>query len=156
LKRPPGISGEPSPQPSASHRGVTVLSVSALPDDQLHLRRLFDHTKWALFEARTCREAVAILRRQRVGVVICEEELPDGDWRDLLRQLRAIPDVPYLIVTSRLADEQMWVEVLDGGGFNVLEKPFDSTELFRVVSLAWLAWNDRGAGSSRAAAAGAD
>ncbi len=99
---------------------------------------------------------MAILRRQRVGVVICEEELPDGDWRDLLRQLRAIPDVPYLIVTSRLADEQMWVEVLDGGGFNVLEKPFDSTELFRVVSLAWLAWNDRGAGSSRAAAAGAD
>ena len=47
-------------------------------------------------------------------------------------------------MASRLADEAFWAEVLNLGAYDVLMKPFDATEVFRVVSLAWLSWkNDR-------------
>jgi DNA-binding NtrC family response regulator len=45
-----------------------------------------------------------------------------------------------LIVTDRLADERLWAEVLNLGGYDLLLKPFDPEELLRVVSSAWASW----------------
>jgi DNA-binding response OmpR family regulator len=63
-------------------------------------------------------------------VVICERSLPDGDWKDLLGK------TPRLIVTSRVADEALWAEVLNLGGYDVLAQPFDELEVRQVVALA--------------------
>ena len=63
-------------------------------------------------------------------VVICERSLPDGDWKDLLGK------TPRLIVTSRVANEALWAEVLNLGGYDVLAQPFDELEVRRVVALA--------------------
>ena len=107
------------------------------------LRDLFRHTKWALMEAGTCREALRIIRNGRVAVVLCECSLPDGDWRELIRGVESLENAPLVIVASRLADDRLWSEVLNLGGYDVLERPFDSTEMYRVVSLAWLHWKNR-------------
>jgi hypothetical protein len=42
-----------------------------------------------------------------------------------------------MIVTSRLADERLWAEVLNLGGYHLLAKPFDASEVVRVVGTAW-------------------
>jgi DNA-binding response OmpR family regulator len=70
-------------------------------------------------------------------VVICEKDLPDCTWQEILEELAALKHPPPLIVTSRLADERLWAEVLNLGGYDVLMKPFDPVEVVRVVSLAW-------------------
>jgi DNA-binding response OmpR family regulator len=44
---------------------------------------------------------------------------------------------PTLIVTSRLADDELWAEVLNLGAYDVLAQPFDPDEVYRVVFLAW-------------------
>jgi hypothetical protein len=62
--------------------------------------------------------------------VICERSLPDGEWKDLLGK------TPRLIVTSYAADESLWAEVLNLGGYDVLAQPFDEQEVRRVVALA--------------------
>ena len=49
---------------------------------------------------------------------------------------------PLLIVTARCADDQLWAEVLNLGGYDVLMKPFERTEVIRVISLAWLNWKN--------------
>jgi DNA-binding response OmpR family regulator len=43
-------------------------------------------------------------------------------------------------VTSRTADECLWAEVLNLGGYDVLAKPFNSNEFIQVVSTAWRRW----------------
>jgi hypothetical protein len=43
-------------------------------------------------------------------------------------------------VSSRLADESLWAEVLNLGGYDLLQTPFEPSELFRVLHLAWLSW----------------
>ena len=58
-------------------------------------------------------------------------------------ELRTLPDPPFLIVASRLADERLWAEALNLGAYDVLAKPFDSTEVTRIVGMAWLRWKDR-------------
>jgi len=133
---------------------VTVLAVSPIEDDHLFLSNIFSHTNWQLRTAHTWREALGLLGRQRIPILICESELLDATWRDVLSELSGLPERPVLIVASRLADESFWAEVLNPGAYDVLMKPFDPTEVFRVVSLAWLNWrNDRERTTIRPAAA---
>lgn len=123
---------------------VAVLAV--LPDisDQKILHNLFNHSKWELRVVRTLQEAQVSLLDLRIGVVICESRFTDGhDWKDLLDHTARMRNPPPLIVTDRLADDSLWAEVLNLGGYDLLMKPFDSKEVYRVVSLAWLFWKDQ-------------
>ncbi len=61
----------------------------------------------------------------------------------MLEHLSTLPDTPLLIVTSRLADDSLWAEALNLGAYDVLAKPFDATEVARVVSMAWQHWHTR-------------
>jgi len=116
---------------------VSVLLISPLADDHLSLRQIFDHWNWNLHIVSTCSEALAHTSQHESQVVICERELPDGDWKLLLNEFQSLPMPPTLIVTSRLADDRLWAEVLNLGAYDVLAQPFDSVEVKRVVFLAW-------------------
>jgi DNA-binding response OmpR family regulator len=85
----------------------------------------------------TCRDAISFTRENDTSVVICERSLPDGDWKLVLSEFDRMPLRPNLIVTSRLADDELWAEVLNLGGYDVLAQPFHSDEVYHVVSLAW-------------------
>jgi hypothetical protein len=52
--------------------------------------------------------------------------------------LGRMPCPPLLVVTSRIADDRLWSEVLNLGGYNVLAKPLNMKEVFHVVGLAWM------------------
>ena len=119
-----------------SYRGgmiTRILSVSAMEEDHAILRTM-------LKPVDNCEVDEAITYRnvyREVGdvcVVICEARLPDGGWKDILEDLSLLPDPPPLIVTSRFADEHLWAEVLNLGGYDVLLKPFDRQEVFRIVT----------------------
>lgn len=132
-------------------RTVTVLAISPMEEDHLFLANIFSHTNWQLRAAHTWREALGMLGRQRIPILVCESQLLDATWKEVLAELSRLPEPPVLIVASRLADESFWAEVLNLGAYDVLMKPFDATEVFRVVSLAWLSWkNDRERLPSRA------
>ena len=119
---------------------VSILAVSPAEEDHLLLSHVFSHSNWKFDAVRTCAEALELLQRCGVAVVICAAELSDGTWKDLLARLAGPPVPPRLIVASRLADDSLWAEVLDCGGYDVLSVPFEPPEVIRVVSLAWRQW----------------
>ncbi len=121
---------------------VTVLAISPFDEDHVILSNILSHSNWRLIIARSFHDARAWLKDYAIPVVICESALPDATWRDVLTQLSHRPDKPALIVTDRGADEHLWAEVLNLGGYDLLMKPFDAMEVFRVVSLAWLNWKN--------------
>jgi DNA-binding response OmpR family regulator len=125
----------PSPEGAAA-----VLAVSPLSDDRVRLREILSQGNWELHEASDCRGALALLRDQSVPVILCERDHADGDWEDLLKATARLPAAPNLIVFSRLADESLWAEVLNLGGFDVLMKPFEPEEVLRVTFAAWSRW----------------
>jgi DNA-binding response OmpR family regulator len=119
---------------------VSVLAVSSAEEDHVLLSHVFSHSNWKLAWVRTCGEAVELIERTGFAVIICAPELPDGSWKDLLAELGRQRVPPRLIVASRLADDRLWAEVLDRGGYDVLGMPFEPNEVIRVVSLAWRQW----------------
>ena len=132
-----------------AERREAILLVSPAAEDHAFLEPLLNGAGRKIYSARCYREAVGVLCRDRFAVVLCERDLPDGKWKDLLSQIAPLTDPPCLIVTSRVADEYLWAEVLNLGGYDVLAKPFDPEEVSRVVALACEHW--RRAHGSRAA-----
>jgi DNA-binding response OmpR family regulator len=115
---------------------VSALAVGAADANQLDLECIFQHWGWKLHRVRTRTQARAFLDQNAVGVVIGERELPDGGWRAMLDDLLDRPEPPALVVLARLADESLWAEVLNMGGYDVLAEPLDTEEVTRVVSAA--------------------
>ena len=58
-------------------------------------------------------------------------------------EIRLLSIPPLLIVTSRVADACLWAEALNMGAYDVLAKPFDLTEVTRILSSAWLHWQEQ-------------
>jgi len=140
---------------------VQVLAVSAFESDHIALRHIFGHTAWDLKNASNLCDATAILLEQAAPVVVCDENLPDGSWKDLLPLTGDDSDSCRLIVMSDLADERLWAEVLNLGAYDVLAKPLRSKEVFASVGQAWRHWmscrksNVRAQSHARTLAAGA-
>jgi DNA-binding NtrC family response regulator len=136
-------------------RTVTVLTVSPLEETRARLRGIFQHTKWSIQEARSCVEALDLLSHEPSAVVVCESMLDDGDWKKLLAAMESLSRPPKVIVTSCDADDALWTDVLNSGGFDVLPRPFDRSEVARIVSLAWLQWRTENNEPRRQAASAA-
>ena len=137
----------PSPE-----RTARALAVSPLPADRVRLREILSQGNWELHEASDCCGALALLRDHSVPVLLCERDHADGDWEDLLKATARLPAPPNLIVFSRLADECLWAQVLNLGGFDVLMTPFEPEEVLRITFAAWSHWEcDFGARTAKEA-----
>ncbi|HSW49789.1 MAG TPA: hypothetical protein VLH09_06410 [Bryobacteraceae bacterium] len=132
-----------------STRTGTLLLVSPLGEDIRCLGRLLSGSGWSVRPARTCREGAVLLRESAAAVVICERDLPDGDWRHILGASALLAPPPSLIVISRLADEFLWAEVLNLGGWDVLGRPLREEEVLLAVDSAWQHWVSRWEGAAR-------
>lgn len=117
-------------------RAVSLLAVGSAGNDLAQLGRILHKCGWRLGRARTRREASDFLDSTPVRVVISERDLAQGGWRDVLEDLMQRPEPPLLVVTARLADESLWAEVLNMGGYDVLAQPLDREEVTRVIGAA--------------------
>jgi DNA-binding NtrC family response regulator len=119
---------------------LSSLAIGSSVEDLSFLEDRFKEAKWTLYTARTYREALRELSWNRMPVVFCECPVPEGSWKDVLGQLALMPDRPRLIVFSRHADETLWAEVLNLGGYDLLATPFREPELVFTIGMAWLDW----------------
>lgn len=125
------------PRPNAS-----ALLISPSEADFESLYPILHEREWKLQVAQSCRQADSALSLHEFPVIICQSKLPDGTWRTMQAYTRGTP--AQLIVFSRLADERLWTDVLDSGGYDVLATPFHREETLRVISAAWLQWRTEG------------
>lgn len=120
-----------------------ILLIGPVDSRRDALRGILAHPRWEIREVSCYGEAVEILNGGRVAVTICDTEIEDGNWQSLLAEFQGRDVPPNLIVSSRLADERLWAEVLNLGGYDVLQQPFDGGEVVRVARMAWTDWQER-------------
>jgi DNA-binding NtrC family response regulator len=134
---------------------ANVLCVEPDNGDRDSLNEIFERShwpmcpdmKWELDAHSSIQAALSALRRKSIAVLMCESRPGAVTWREMLDIVSLLTDPPLLIVTSRLADERLWAEALNLGAYDVLSKPYDVSEVVRVVSIAWMTWAKRHAGT---------
>jgi DNA-binding response OmpR family regulator len=116
---------------------IPTLMIVGPVEDDIGRGSPFTPLPWRISRVPNCLDFLIQGTRTHPRVVVCERDLPDGSWKDVLDLTLALCNRPPVIVTSRLADECLWAEVLNLGGYDVLAKPLDEREVYRAVQLAW-------------------
>jgi DNA-binding response OmpR family regulator len=120
---------------------VRILAVSGSETDQVELGRILSRLRWRADRAYSRAEAIRMLRQAAVPVIVCDRDLPDGTWQDVLRESALERNPPSVIVISTNGnDARLWSEVVNLGGYEVLAKPFDLREVFHSISMGWRRW----------------
>ncbi|HEY1329265.1 MAG TPA: response regulator transcription factor [Casimicrobiaceae bacterium] len=115
-------------EPSRANRAMRILVVE---DDALlaaGLASILARASHTVFPARTAAEAMALISREALDLVILDIGLPDIDGFDVLKRIRAERgNVAVLVLTARDAVEDR-VRGLDLGADDYLTKPFSIDE----------------------------
>jgi DNA-binding NtrC family response regulator len=85
--------------------------------------------------------AIAYLESNVAAVVVAEAELADGDWGTILSSLRSVVDAPevVLVTWNKLPLE----DALTAGAFDLVQRPFEHSDLLWAVATAWHNWTTR-------------
>ena len=103
-----------------------------LIEDDLEIRQLVTRALaeagYDIEAADRALEGLELAVKGDPDLVILDLGLPDIDGTELLRMIRAVSEVPVIIITARGADEVV-ARTLDAGADDYLVKPFSMVQL---------------------------
>lgn len=118
---------------------VSSKTILVVDDDALFLEAIgysLTQTKYTMLTARTYREAIEVLHRHTVDLLLQDLSLPDGYGIDIIKQAKSLyPDIRIIIITGH-ADFQSAVEGIRNGIYDYIEKPIDSDILLHRLQRA--------------------
>src|SRR5260370_11156185 len=77
-----------------------------------------------------CKEA---LQTQTVSLIFCDRRLSDGSYRDVIAAIRASRQHARIVVTSRLADWDEYLDALHHGAFDLIASPCQPTDVLWAI-----------------------
>lgn len=84
---------------------------------------------------QTLQGALESLKKFKSQLIILDLELPDGDGKTLIRQLREHSDIPVIVLSARQSEQEK-VACFNAGADDYLAKPFGVQELLARVQVA--------------------
>jgi DNA-binding response OmpR family regulator len=108
--------------------GERILVVEDEPSISVPFAEGLEREGFAPIVAATAAEALRLAREEDPDVVILDLRLPDGDGRDVCRELRRESAVPILMVTAR-GTETDRILGLELGADDYVVKPFSVAEV---------------------------
>jgi DNA-binding response OmpR family regulator len=114
-------------------RGIGVIvSVVLVVDDEVRIRELvrryLEHEGHQVLTAGTGAEAIDVVRRSAVDLIVLDLRLPDISGEEVAADVRRTSDVPILMLTAKI-DERDRIRGLEAGADDYVTKPFSPREL---------------------------
>jgi two-component system, OmpR family, KDP operon response regulator KdpE len=114
---------------------IRVLVVDDEPAILRFLRPALVASNYEVEAAGTAAEATKRIATDVPDIVVLDLGLPDGDGRDVIRQVRAWSDVPIVVLSARDRETDK-IEALDLGADDFVNKPFGVGELMARMRTA--------------------
>ena len=89
---------------------------------------------WSVVAAGLCSEAEAALGTNTPGIVITQDTLPDGTWREVFHSAAAVNPDAVRVVCSGRSTLHLWMDVFSQGGYELLPEPCPEDLLERVFN----------------------
>ncbi len=118
-----------------SERKPRILVIDDEPQILRFLRTSLIANGFDVVEARTGAEGRRLAECEKPDLIVLDLGLPDGDGKDVLRDIRAKSETPVLILSAREREAEK-VEALDLGADDYVNKPFGIEELMARLRAA--------------------
>jgi two-component system KDP operon response regulator KdpE len=120
-----GVSGR---SPVAAMNADPVLIVDDSPQIRRALRTILISQGFVVMDARTGEEALDLIRKERVGLILLDVNLPGMSGIETCREIRRAGDIPVIMVTVRDSERDK-TQAFDAGADDFIVKPFGAVEL---------------------------
>lgn len=119
----------------------TILAVTPLLGECDTLRVLSIMERWHLRIAATLDDALAPRQREKIAVILYDQDLLGGDWRKGVTALCKDPGVCVILLSFEVS-EKLRVNLLTYGGYDVARKPIEGKALATLVNGCFALMND--------------
>lgn len=119
---------------------LTVIALGLDHSDRVLLSNVCERYSWPLHFAETSTDAWSISERFRFSVVLCNRNLPESCWKEIFARLKDAANRVRAILVSRVVDANLWDEVVQAGGSEVIPAPLHEETLVRSIRLSLLDW----------------
>jgi signal transduction histidine kinase len=118
--------------------GTSALPVLLIVDDAEVIRQLCAHalTEYRIFQAANGREALAVLEREAVDLVLTDVMMPEIDGLELLRRIKEQTPNRVVVVMTGFADREMILQALKANADDFITKPINLLQLRNVLRKA--------------------
>lgn len=121
----------------AKLRGIKVLVVDDEADARLMMRRFLEGYKAVVFTSGSAAEALDVIKREKLDVVVSDIGMPEKDGYELIRDLRSLGNgqsqIPAIALTAYARTEDR-IKAINAGFQLHLAKPVEPAELLTVVA----------------------
>jgi two-component system, OmpR family, KDP operon response regulator KdpE len=118
--------------PCARRPAPHILLVEDDPSNLYMLQAAIEFEGFTTSQAESAAEALRKIESDPIDVVLLDLGLPDLAGSHLIERIRALSDVPLIVVSGR-ADEASKIAALDAGADDFVQKPFMHGELLARV-----------------------
>jgi len=116
--------------------GQTLLVVDDDPSNLESLARIFRRERVEVLTATDGKEALSVLRKTRVSVVLTDLMMPSMNGLDLLRAAKTVsPETEFILMTA-FGTVETAVEAMKEGAWDFVTKPFKRIQIVKAVRRA--------------------
>jgi DNA-binding NtrC family response regulator len=113
-----------------------ILVIASDPETRKALSSILQSEGLNSLHASQLSEGRALLADKSVGLVFCERRLADGTYLDLLPVAQSGRRKVPVVVTSRLADWDEYLEALRHGAVDLIPSPFKPSDVSSAIAQA--------------------
>jgi DNA-binding NtrC family response regulator len=113
-----------------------ILVIASDPETRRALSSILQTKGLNSLHASQLSEGRALLANKSVGLVFCERRLADGTYLDLLPIAQSSQRKVPVVVTSRLADWDEYLEALRHGAVDLIPSPFKLADVSSAIAQA--------------------
>ena len=128
----PWSSSAPPVNPYRSMSAELILIVDDNPQIRHALRAVLVPRGFTILDARSGEEALELIRRERVELILLDVNLPGISGFETCREIRRTSEIPVIMLSVR-ASERDKVQAFDAGADDYVVKPFGAEELIARV-----------------------
>ncbi len=132
----PDVAGAEDHASEPRFSGIRILVVDDDQDARSLIQRIFDGRAAEVVTAASAAEALAVMKEQRIDLIVCDIGMPRQDGYELIQRVRSLSSsegIPAVALTAYARPEDR-VRALGAGFQTHLTKPVQQSELLRVCA----------------------
>ena len=110
-----------------------ILIVSSELENRRSLNDLLVKEGYETLCASRVSDCQPALESQKISLVFCDRRLSDGTYREVISATRAAKLKARVVVTSRLADWDEYLDALRHGAFDLIASPCQPTDVLWAI-----------------------